>query len=69
MCDTLSSDKDTVWYKDPRQYSNRLYKLREPGKRAQEVQASAGFQGRLQQAIDAKSQGDTGTHDTIISEM
>ncbi|HJN92507.1 MAG TPA: hypothetical protein QGF05_07265, partial [Dehalococcoidia bacterium] len=69
MCNTLSSDKDTVWYKDPRQYSNRLYKLREPGKRAQEVQASAGFQRPLQQAIDAKSQGDVATYDTIIGEM
>lgn len=69
MCETLSSDKDVTWYKDPRQYSNRMYKLREPGKRPQDVQASAGFQGRLGQAIDAKARGDKQEHDSIIAEM
>ncbi len=69
MCDTLSSDPKQIWYKDPRQYSNRLYKLREPGKRQEEVQQSVGFQSKLQTAIEAKADGDLPTHDAIIGEM
>ncbi len=69
MCDTLSTDTSMPWYMDPRQYSNRLYKLREPGKRMQEVQQSVGFQNRLSEAIDAKSSGDQAKHDSIIGDM
>jgi len=69
MCDTLSSDPNTTWYKDPKQYSNRLYKLREPGKRPQDVQKSEGFQNRLGDAIDARAVGNLKKHEEIIADM
>ena len=69
MCETLSTDPNTFWYLDPRQYSNRLYKLREPGRRMQEAQQSEGFQNRLNDAIEARARGDTGSYKTIIGEM
>ncbi len=68
-CDMLT-EGDT-WYKDPRQYSNRMYKLREPGNRPQE---SSGTIGRpagdtLDDAINAKAVGDLAKHDRIIADI
>ncbi len=69
-CDMLTDGE--TWYKDPRQYSNRMYKLREPESRPQESQASGGAQqgrGGLPQAIEAKARGDIAEHDSIIANM
>ena len=67
-CDTLTDGE--IWYKDPRQYSNRMYKLREPGNRPQE---SSGETSRvtstLDDAINAKAVGDTAEHNRIIAEL
>jgi NAD-dependent dihydropyrimidine dehydrogenase PreA subunit len=79
MCDTLTDGE--VWYLDPRMYSNRMYKLREPDQQPQQTrsdgqaEATAEAQGAerprtgLQGAIDAKVRGDMETHDKIIAEM
>ena len=67
MCDWLGEGE--IWYKNPKNYANRLYKLREPGKKPQSAMLSEGGGGRLQEAIEAKADGDEETFNRIIAEM
>ncbi|MFQ5382676.1 MAG: hypothetical protein ACE5EF_13805, partial [Dehalococcoidia bacterium] len=74
MCDMLGSGE--TWYLNPKNYSNRMYKLREPGKRPTEqlgnspnVGASEGGPSALQVAIEAKANGDLDTFNKITGEM
>ena len=67
MCDWLGDG--TVWYKNPKNYANRMYKLREPG-------AQGGFRGDpqnvgagLPEAIQAKANGDLEAFHSIIKGM
>jgi NAD-dependent dihydropyrimidine dehydrogenase PreA subunit len=78
MCESMGGG--ATWYLNPKNYSNRMYKLREPGKGptetlgnspnagSQEGPASGGGIG-LARAIEAKANGDLETFNTIIAEM
>lgn len=68
MCEWLG-DGD-IWYKSPKNYANRMYKLREPGKKATAFTGGAeGLAGGLNQAIQAKADGDLETYQRIIREI
>jgi NAD-dependent dihydropyrimidine dehydrogenase PreA subunit len=74
MCDTLGQGQ--TWYLNPRNYSNRMYKLREPGKRATEqlgnspnVGAGQSSGPTLNDAIEARANGDQATFDRVVAEM
>ncbi len=78
MCDMLGEGQ--IWYLNPKNYANRLYKLREPGGKAatvahateggiQESKRRAGPVATVQEAAFAKANGDMETHDSIIEEI
>lgn len=79
MCDMLGEGQ--IWYLNPKNYSNRMYKLREPGGKALQV-ADATADGiqeikrenrstgdMVREASFAKADGDMETHDSIIREI
>ena len=74
MCDWLGAGE--IWYKHPKNYANRMYKLREPGQGPQmtsgtavnpEQAAGAGV-GRRGPA-EAKASGDMEAFNRIVGEM
>ena len=74
MCDMLG--EGGTWYLNPKNYSNRMYKLREPGKRPTEqlgnspnVGAGQSAGPSLAQAIEAKANGDLDTFNSTIAEI
>ena len=74
MCDMMG--KGETWYLNPKNYSNRMYKLREPGKRPTEqlgnspnAGASESAGSAFGRAVEAKANGDLETFNTIIAEM
>jgi ferredoxin len=68
MCDWLG-DGD-IWYKSPKNYANRMYKLREPGKKAATSMAGGGGGvPPLTRAIEAKANGDLEEYNKIIQAM
>jgi len=74
MCDSLGGGG--TWYLDPKNYSNRMYKLREPGKRPTEQLGNSPNAGASQNAglglaaaIEAKANGELDTFNTIIGDM
>jgi len=68
MCDWLGDG--TVWYKNPKNYANRLYKLREPNaqKRSFGEDPQAIGMGLLN-AINSRANGDLDTFHSTIHEM
>ncbi|MCC6382549.1 MAG: 4Fe-4S binding protein [Dehalococcoidia bacterium] len=76
MCDSLGGTAEQPWYKNPKNFSNRMYKLREPGKGPQmaaggNAEPDAGDQraSPFAQAVEAKANGDADTFNKIISDM
>ncbi|MCC7364694.1 MAG: 4Fe-4S binding protein [Dehalococcoidia bacterium] len=77
MCDSLGGDAANPWYLNPKNYSNRMYKLREPGKGPQQAATAGAIEagGEAQHAspintaIEAKANGDMETFNKIIGEM
>lgn len=74
MCDWLGDGE--IWYKHPKNYANRLYKLREPGTSAATTMGGGGGgvsrgtpRRNLPAAIQAKANGDMGTYNEIIGEL
>lgn len=78
MCDMLGEGQ--IWYLNPKNYANRLYKLREPGGKEaavahateggiQESKRRARPLATVQEAAFAKANGDMETHDSIIEEI
>ncbi len=68
MCEWLGDGE--VWYKNPKSYANRMYKLREPGKKAAPFGGGAeALMGGLNQAIQAKADGDLETYHKTIKEI
>lgn len=78
MCDMLGEGQ--IWYLNPKNYANRLYKLREPGGKEtsvahateggiQESKQRARPLATVQEAAFAKANGDMETHDSIIEEI
>ena len=68
MCEWLGDG--TTWYKHPKNYANRMYKLREPGKKATPFTGGAeGLAVGLNQAIQAKADGDLDTYHDIIRKI
>jgi len=68
MCEWLGGG--TVWYKNPKNYANRMYKLREPGKKTGQFAGGAeALASGLQQAIEAKADGDLETYQRIVREI
>ncbi|HUS81820.1 MAG TPA: 4Fe-4S binding protein [Dehalococcoidia bacterium] len=68
MCDWLGDG--AVWYKNPKNYANRMYKLREPGRKSGEFRGDPqSVGGGLPEAIQAKANGDLETFHSIIKAM
>jgi NAD-dependent dihydropyrimidine dehydrogenase PreA subunit len=75
MCDSMGGGG--TWYLNPKNYSNRMYKLREPGKGpmasvgsgAGQADTEAERVSPLQQAIEAKANGDAETFNRIIADL
>jgi NAD-dependent dihydropyrimidine dehydrogenase PreA subunit len=68
MCEWLGDGG--IWYKNPRNYANRMYKLREPGGK------KSGYSGdlmnlgsSLDDAIEAKANGDLAKFHDIVKEL
>lgn len=59
----------TIWYKNPANYANRLYKKREPGKTTQYFGGTEALIGRLHEAIQAKADGDIETFQKLIRQI
>ncbi|MBI4308003.1 MAG: 4Fe-4S binding protein [Chloroflexi bacterium] len=66
MCTWLG--EGDIWYRNPKLYSNRLYKLREPGRRPQEAWTED-LGGDLGKAVQAKADGDLATFQRIVGEI
>lgn len=78
MCDMLGggTNEGEAWYLNPKNYSNRMYKLREPGQRPTEQLGNSPNRGAettpavgLPQAIEAKANGDLDSYNKIIGEI
>jgi NAD-dependent dihydropyrimidine dehydrogenase PreA subunit len=68
MCDWLGDGE--IWYKNPKNYANRMYKLREPGKKAAtSMSGGGGGAGTVAEAIEAKANGDVETFNEIIKKV
>lgn len=75
MCDWLGDGQ--VWYKNPKNYANRMYKLREPGGSGPQMASGSAGQSEqetaagpgLRRAIEAKANGDLETFNRIVGEV
>jgi len=67
MCDWLGDG--TIWYKNPKNYANRMYKLREPDAKSEFRGDPQNVGGGLPAAIQAKANGDLETFHSIIKGM
>lgn len=68
MCDWLGDG--TVWYRHPKNYANRMYKLREPDAKRSAFRGDAQSLGPgLNDAIQAKADGDLDTYSQIIKDL
>ncbi len=68
MCDWLGDGE--IWYKNPKNYANRMYKLREPGRNmATSISGVGGGGGSFAEAIEARANGDMETHQEIIKKI
>ncbi len=65
MCEWLGDGG--VWYKNPKNYSNRMYKLREPGTKAGFHDASKEFVATLDDAIGARANGNLERFHEVIA--
>lgn len=69
MCDWMGDGE--IWYKNPKNYANRMYKLREPGTKAATSMGGGGGggAGSLGEAIEAKANGDMDKFHAIIKNL
>ncbi|MBI4300568.1 MAG: hypothetical protein HY677_05480 [Chloroflexi bacterium] len=66
MCDWLGEGQ--IWYKNPKLHANRMYKLREPGRKPQESLRGNIVGSNLHEALEAKANGDLATFNRLIAE-